>query len=115
MLSRAVVSSSHRHAFRRVRGRESVSASLLRRYGEHLPSSGPGGQDVYYYFAGGPSTVRNRQRHDLYTLDYSGHHCITFGMQVSELTFSYHACTQPPPPERITVCRPALMAAQACE
>ena len=48
----------------------------MKRYGERLPVSGPGGPDSYYYFAGGPSTVRNRQRDDLYTLEYSGHHCI---------------------------------------
>ena len=103
MLSRAADSCPHRHAFRRIRGRERVSSSLLRRYGAHLPTSGPGGQDSYYYFAGGPSTVRNRQRNDLYTLEYSGHHCISFGMQVSTITFAYHACTPRPRPSAYTV------------
>ena len=85
-----------RFAFRRIRGRERISSSLLKRYGERLPASGPGGPDNYYMFAGGPSTVRGRQRGDLYTLEYSGHHCIEFGMHVSTLTFSYHACASPP-------------------
>ena len=83
------------YPFYRVRGRLSpLTADTW-----FLPASGPGGQG-YYYFAGGDTSVdaralRRRQTGDLHTLEYSGHHCITAGMVVSTLTFSYHARKPP--------------------